>query len=294
MEYILPKKIAKGSTIGIVALSGALESEDYVLRGVKKLEELGFSVKLSEHLFDKKRYLAGEDEIRASELERFFEDPDINCILCARGGYGAIRILDKINYELIKANPKAFCGYSDITAFSAMLLKKAGLITYSAPMLCGDFGAEEVSDFTIENFLKAIQGELLEFEVNGDSQLSAQGIAWGGNLTTLASLCGRDFIPKTEFVLFVEDVNEPLYKLDRCLAQLAVISDFKQNIRGIVTGDFTGLDSYNWALDDLLGEYAGALEAPLWQGLKWGHEREKVTIPIGRNCLITGNKITFL
>ena len=127
MKYVLPEKINKGATIGIVALSGAIESKKTIELGVTKLKELGFNVKLSEHLFDKKRYLAGDDDIRVKELEKNFSDREVDCILCARGGYGALRIIDKINYDIIKNNPKAFCGYSDVTALSVMMLKHSKL-----------------------------------------------------------------------------------------------------------------------------------------------------------------------
>ena len=292
MEYILPKKIEQGATIGIVALSGAIESKESVLQGVTKLKELGFNIKLSEHLFDKKRYLAGEDAIRAAELEKFFSDPEIDCILCARGGYGAIRIIDKINYDVIKSNPKAFCGYSDTTAFSVMMLKHAGLITYSSPMLVGDFGVENSSKYTLYNFIKGINGDKLEFKVSGNETNSADGIIWGGNLTTLASLCGRDFLPDEKFILFIEDINEPVYKIDRALAQLSALPQFCKNINGIVTGDFSGVNNI-LDLQEVLEEYTNELNCPLWQGLKWGHEREKVTLPIGKICQINHNVITI-
>lgn len=292
MEYILPNKINKGATIGIIALSGAIESKESVLQGVTNLKELGFNVKLSEHLFDKKGYLAGEDTTKITELEKFFSDPEIDCILCARGGYGAIRIIDKINYDVIKSNPKAFCGYSDTTAFSIMMLKRARLITYSSPMLIGDFGNKKSSQYTLENFIKSINHEKLKFEISGNETNSADGIIWGGNLTTLASLCGRDFVPEDKFILFIEDVNEPVYKIDRALAQLSALPQFCKNINGIVTGDFSGVDN-TLDLQEVLREYTNKLNCPLWQGLKWGHEEEKITLPIGKICKINHNIITI-
>ena len=290
MDYIEPKKVNKGDTIGIISPSGAIISEESVACGVNKLESLGFKVKLSEHLFDKKRYLAGEDDIRAGEIEKFFADDDVDCILCARGGYGAIRILDRIDYDIIRNNPKAFCGYSDITAFSAMFLKHAQLISYSSPMLCGDFGSQEVCDFTVDSFIQAISGAEMRFEISGNRDACAEGIAWGGNLTTLATLCGREFVPEEDFILFIEDVNEPVYKIDRALSQLASISQFKQSIRGIVAGDFSGTSNAD-ELSEVLNEYSKNLDCPLWKDLKWGHEKEKVTITIGKRCLVRDNLI---
>jgi len=292
MKYILPKKIKKGNTIGIVSLSGVVEDKKSFERGVKKLEELGFKVKVSEHVFDKDRYLAGNDDDKIEELHRFFKDSEVDCILCSRGGYGAIRLINKIDYSIICKNPKVFCGYSDVTALSAMMLNRARLVTYSSPMVVGDFGAENVSDFTLENFVKAVQGEALEFALRGDTTKEVSGTCFGGNLTTLASLCGRDFIPNEDFILIIEDVNEPVYKIDRCFAQLCGIESFCRNVRGIVVGDFTGVDSSE-DLDFVLNYYAGLLDVPLWRGLKLGHETEKVTIPIGKECFIKENKIFF-
>ncbi|MEI8128984.1 MAG: LD-carboxypeptidase, partial [bacterium] len=116
MNLIKPKKLNKGDTIGILPLSGAVESKTNILRAKKYFENKGFKVVLSENIFDNHRYLAGTDEKKVEELHKFFANPKISMILCARGGYGAIRLLDKIDFNLIKNNPKIFAGYSDVSA----------------------------------------------------------------------------------------------------------------------------------------------------------------------------------
>lgn len=291
MNYIRPKKIEQGMTIGIISISGCIRDPKTVEVGIENLHKLGFKTKVSKFLFDTNRYLAGSDECRLQELHDFFTDSEVDCILCSRGGYGALRIIDKIDYELIRKHPKAFCGYSDITAFSAMFLKHAGLITYSSPMLCGDFGNENNSEYTISNFLKAINHEFLEYELCGDYDKQTEGIAFGGNLTTIASLCGREFLPNEGFIFIVEDINEPAYKIDRCLEQLYGLEEFRENIRGIVAGDFTGTNREE--LSEILDEFSKKLQIPLWTGLKLGHDYEKVTFPIGNIGKIQGNKIFF-
>ena len=291
MKYIKPKKIEKGMTIGIVSISGTIRNKDSVERGLAKLQELGFKTKTSEHLFDQSDYLAGSDKDRLEELHKFFTDPEVDCIMCSRGGYGALRIIDQIDYDLIRNNSKVFCGYSDITTYSAMMLKHAKLITFSSPMLCGDFGTENISDYTITNFLKALSQEELTFELIGNNNLSTEGIAFGGNLTTLASLCGRDFIPGEKFIFIIEDVNEPAYKIDRYLAQLCGISDFTKNIAGFVLGEFTGTSTEE--INSIFKDYSQKLEIPYWQGLKLGHNEDKITFPIGSECIIKNNKIFF-
>jgi muramoyltetrapeptide carboxypeptidase LdcA involved in peptidoglycan recycling len=129
----------KGDTIGIIALSGDCDREK-VEKAKTNIESLGYKVKLSKNIYDQNRYLAGSDEDKISELERFFEDDEIKLILCARGGYGAIRLINKIDYDILNANPKPFCGFSDVTALLLMIYRKTGMVTYHAPMACTDFG----------------------------------------------------------------------------------------------------------------------------------------------------------
>ena len=124
MNLIKPKKLKAGDKIGILALSGAVESEENILRAKRYFENLGYRVVLSDNIFDKNRYLAGTDEKKVEQLHKFFNDSSVNIILCARGGYGAIRLLDKIDFELIKNNPKIFAGYSDVSAIEVMIYKK--------------------------------------------------------------------------------------------------------------------------------------------------------------------------
>ena len=292
MSYIFPEPLKKGDTIGIIAPCGSLKDPERIKTGTKLLQNAGFKVKLSEHLFDKYRYMAGRDNIRGEEINNFFADKEINCIICARGGYGALRIIDKLDYDLIKHNPKLFCGYSDVTALSVMLLKHAGLVTYSSPMLSGDLGEEKISDFTINEFFKTLGGKQCEYGLTGSSENSTNGIAWGGNLTTITSLCGRDFIPDEKFVFIIEDINEPAYKIDRCLAQLGGIKRFRDNVAGIVCGEFTGIDNAEW-LDETIKEYSEEFKVPLWTGLKLGHIAEKITFPIGGECEVKRNRIFF-
>ena len=292
MNYQQPKPLKKGATIGIIAPSGAIRNKEAIELGIKRLKEMGFNIKLSTKLYEQKNYLAGNDKIRANEIHRFFADNEVDCILCARGGYGAIRLLDLLDYELIKNNPKPFCGYSDITALSVMFLKHANLITYSSPMLSGDFGRENLNEFTINTFMNVLEGKSIEAELIGDKTISVSGIAWGGNLTTIASLCGREFVPDNKFLLIIEDINEPTYKIDRGLEMLYGIKAFRENIVGLVSGDFTGLDSQD-VPEEVLTEYTKKLNVPLWQGLKLGHGEEKITFGVGSECKIENNKIYF-
>ena len=140
MNLIKPKKLEKGDTISIIAPSGGVESDENLLRATAYLKSLGYNVKWGKNVLKTNKYLAGTDNERLEDLHNAFKDKGINAIIALRGGYGAIRLINKIDYNLIKQNPKIFAGYSDITGLSAMLLKHSGLITYSAPMINGDFG----------------------------------------------------------------------------------------------------------------------------------------------------------
>ena len=154
--------IKQGDTIGIIALGGNCE-QNLVKQAVQNIEALGFRVKLSKNIYDQTRYLAGSDEDKLEELYRFFQDSDIKLILNARGGYGSIRLINKIDYDIIRANPKPFCGFSDITALLLMFYKKAGLITYHGPMACSDFAGVGINISTKNSFFEVINNKFLEF-----------------------------------------------------------------------------------------------------------------------------------
>ena len=287
-------------TIGIVALSGGVK-EDKINNAVENLKALGYRVKLSENIFDKNRYLAGSDEIKIAELYKFFKDSDVDIILNARGGYGAIRLINQIDYEIIKSNPKPFIGFSDITALLLMIHKRTGMVTYHGPMACSDFGdltpppllKGEGMMFSLDYLLKALDGGRLEFEGKKIYKRGeAQGIIWGGNLATVVSLCGLDFIPEEDFVFFAEDLNEPVYKIDRMFQQLINIQDFRGKCKGFVLGDFLDVDNKDW-LDEYFYELAGKLNIPVVGGFKITHSKDKVTIPIGRKCSLHENQLVI-
>ena len=284
-------------TIGIIALSGECDKEK-VENAKNYFEKEGYKVKLSYNIFDKERYLAGSDKKKLYELHKFFLDPEIDIIMCARGGYGAIRLINNINYEIIKKNSKVFCGFSDVTALLLMIYKKTGLTVYHGPMATSDFGDEPEtqnhSDFTYTNFLKAINGEKLEFDGNKIYNAgTCEGIIWGGNLATVVSLCGLDFIPDEEFVFFAEDLNEPVYKIDKMFQQLINIDKFRQNCKGIVLGDFLDVDNQE-ELEMYFKELATRLNIPVIGGFKITHSKDKITIPIGKKCKLEDRKLVII
>ena len=313
--------LKKGDTIGIIALSGNCDKKKLELAKAN-IEALGYNVRLSMNIIDQSRYLAGSDEDKVRELERFFKDNEIKLILCARGGYGAIRLINKIDYSILKANPKPFCGFSDVTALLLMIYRKTGIVTYHGPMACSDFGTNIeinpspqplshkgrgenllsspqtsyiglVGEFssTLQTFFKAINEEPLRFEgTKIYKEGTAEGILWGGNLATVVSLCGQDFIPYRDFIFFTEDLNEPVYKIDRMFQQMINIPQFKKYCKGIVLGDFLDTDNDGW-LEEYFNELSERLQIPITGGFKITHGKEKITLPIGKNARLDGKKL---
>lgn len=287
-------KLKNNATIAFIAPAGCIADRNKIDRAKSFFEDRGYTVIYGNHLFGKNKYMSGTDEERLSDLHWAFSDNNIDAIICARGGYGCLRLVDKIDYNLIRKNPKFFCGYSDITVLSAMFLKKAELITYSGPMANGDFGAENVSDYTLSNFFKTTTcDEKLEYHAkNVYKEGSAEGILFGGNLASIVSLCGIDFLPDEKFIFFTEDLNEPVYKIDKMLTQLINIDKFRKNVSGIIFGDFLNC-GYENQLKDLFYEVADKLNIPVSDGYKITHEKDKITLPYGSKAYISGTHLIY-
>ena len=281
-------------TIGIIALSGVIDKEKLNF-AINNLKSLGYKVKLSKNILDTNRYLAGNDKDKVEELEKFFLDPKIDIIMTARGGYGAIRLIDKIDYNILKNHPKIFTGFSDVTALLLMIYKKTGMVTYHGLMATPDFGFDcDIDEFSFRQFQAAINDEELNLEGNKIYRDgAAEGIIWGGNLATLVSLCGTDFIPNEDFIFFAEDLNEPVYKIDKMFTQLFNIKEFKKYCKGIVLGDFLDCGNEKW-LEEFFVELSGIHQIPIIGGFKITHNRKKITIPIGKNVILSGVNLKIL
>lgn len=293
MNLIKPNKLKIGDTISIIAPSGVVDF-DKIIRAKDFFIKNGYNVELGKNLQCKQNYLAGSDDERLEDLHTAFCDNNVKAVVCARGGYGALRLADKINFELIKNNPKIFFGYSDATILNALFLKNAGLITFSGPMAQSDFG-NNVDSFTKKYFFEAINGNLLEISpIKSKIYKSgnASGLLFGGNLATLVSLCGCDFIPDEDFIFFVEDLNEPSYKIDRYFTQLLRIEKFRNNIKAIILGDFLELDNEIF-FDNYFKNLALELNIPIISGYPISHNKAKVTIPYGAKCTLYNSILTI-
>lgn len=292
MNLIKPNKLKSGDTIAIIATSGNVDLEKINI-AKEYLENKGYKVKLGKNINKELRYLAGSDEDRLEDLHWAFSNKNIDAILCARGGYGAIRLINKIDYEIIKNNPKIFCGFSDITALNAMFLKKSNLITFSGPMAQSDFSNETIDEYTQNEFFKTLQNNNIQIKTSETQILkegNAEGILFGGNLATLASLCGQEFIPDENFIFFAEDLNENAYKIDKYITQLLNIPTFKKNIKAILLGDFLDIDNENY-LNEIFKDIANDLNIPAIKGYPFTHKQRKATIPYGAFASLENNII---
>ena len=288
MNLIKPRPLVKGDTIEIIAPSGSVDIEK-INKSKIFFEKLGYKVKLGKNLFENYRYMSANDDARLEDLHNAFLSKESKAIVCARGGYGAIRLIKKIDYKIFKDNPKIFCGYSDITALSLMMLKESDLMTYSGPMAQSDFSDDNPDAHAVKSFFETLSEKYTAYNPkNIIREGSASGMIWGGNLSTIVSLCGTDFIPDEKFIFIAEDLNEPVYKIDKMLNQLLNIPNFKENIAAIAFGEFLNIDNNQWLID-LEKEFAHTLNIPASTGFKFTHGKEKQTVPSGIKAVFDGS-----
>jgi muramoyltetrapeptide carboxypeptidase len=288
---IKPKALKKNDLIALVAPAGPI-SESKLAKAQENLLELGFRTSFTPRILNRKGYLAGNDLDRLDDLHQAFENPDVDVILCIRGGYGSARIIDQLDFQLIKRNPKIFIGYSDITALLNAIWQKTGLITFH-----GIVGTSAFTEYTRQQFLAVFspqhsdnmiitsKEEPVEFLNSG----KAKGRLVGGNLSIVNSLIGTGFgIDFTEKIVFLEDVGEAPYKIDRMLTQL-LLSGKLDNAAGIVLGQFRGCDIDNkeitkensLSLDEVFNDRLGHLKIPVIKDFSFGHISDQAIFPVG-------------
>lgn len=293
-RLIVPPFLEPGDTIGIPTPASCCAREPFQ-QGLKILRQWGYSIQIGRKGIRKKRYLAGTDPERAEELMGFFMNPSVKAILCARGGYGAMRLLDRLDYQAIRQQPKIFIGFSDITVLLLAFWEKARLMTFHGPMITTLAHTAPASRNQFHSTLRGVFPESLSLPRQGRIKGGqAQGILLGGNLTLLTHLIGTPFEPDwSRAILFLEDEGEQGYRLDRLLVHLR-LSGVLGRIRGILLGQFNGraILKKDWAV---IQEIFLGLEIPIWQGLPVGHGRENLTLPIGAPVHLDGDQgiLTF-
>lgn len=292
---IKPPLLPRGGTIGIIAPSSPAKRKP-LRKGIEYLLSRGYRVRTSPYLTRGRYYLAGSDDLtRVKYLEEFLLDDGIDCVICARGGYGALRIVDKINYDkLRKAKPKAFVGYSDITVIQLAFLRMLNWITYSGPMVASDMG-DDFDAYSEKWFWKVLDGDSYPLELENPEGMElkvlkhgrAEGVLIPACLSLMTSLLGTEYMPSLEgTILVIEDIDEKSYRLDR-LFQILKLHGIYDKINGLILGQFTKcFTRKSFGLEELLSEVIEKYDFPVVLNLAYGHVKKRLTLPVGMRASI--------
>lgn len=296
-----PPRLQKGQTIGLISPASRLHDPSKYGKIVNKIKAMGFKVKVGANAKDNYGYYSGRDEQRAHDLNAMFADNSVDAILPFRGGWGSNRILDLIDFELIRRNPKILIGFSDITSLLLAIYAKTGLVTFHGPV-----GKSEFTEFTKNSLFRAVSSDdpytlkIPDSEVctscNDFSVITrgeAKGRLLGGNLTVLTSMIGSDYLPDWKGnILFLEDVGEDVYRIDRMLTQLQ-LSGILGQISGFIFGQCTNCNrsnSYSLTLNQVLDHFIKPLGIPAYSGALIGHIDNMITLPVGLPATMDAQK----
>ena len=299
---IKPPHLQPGQTIGLIAPSGTAQAGgtvEAVEAARARLGERGYRTVVAPHAFDARGYLAGTDADRAADLHAMFRDPDVHAVLCIRGGYGTMRLLEGLDYDLIRRHPKVFIGYSDVTALHLAFHRRVGLVTFHGPM-AGALAQADPHDLT--HLLRAVSrpeplgplanpagGPVTEMLVPG----MAEGRLVGGNLALVTALLGTPYQPALEGALvFLEDIVDHAYRLDRKLLQLRLAGALDA-AAGIVIGECRlrdGPPEPALTVREILQDLIAPLGKPAIYGLACGHGTYHLTLPIGVRALLDATR----
>ncbi len=321
-KYIKPKHLKKGDLVGVISPSSTIEFFPRRLkRSIEFLEDLGLNVLLAKNAKKSFGHSGGTVNERVDDIHEVFSNKDVKAIICSTGGLTANAVLPHLDYNLIKSNPKIFCGYSDITVLNLAIYKKTGLVTFNGPTMLPTFGEYGGAfDFTVKNFKKTFfhnepvgilnepsvfSEENLWWETEDDRKSEtkkatlwkntnkgvAEGVLVGGNLDTFCFLVGTDFLPDfTDSILFLEEEGESTSDIDRKLTFLEQIGIFEK-IKGLIFArpyNFT-TDSKERSLYDILGEFGLKYNIPVIADVDCGHTSPMITMPIGVNVKMNAN-----
>ena len=289
VETLLPSPLKKGDTIGLVAPAGPVREHEPFADGIRLLREMGFQVKYNRDLIaSQEGYLAAADRERADDFNRLWADEEVKALLCVRGGYGCLRMIEMLDMDLIRQRPKMLIGYSDITVLLNVICKETGLVTFHGPVLSSLTHSDRQSIDTFFQTLtgrpaSAVKPDNLEILLPGN----ATGTLRGGNLATLVHLIGTPYeIPWDRTLLIIEDVGEAPYRVDRMLTQLKKAARLDR-LSGLILGTFTdesangdGTMDYESIWNRTL-ELVGEQNIPVWANFPVGHTARNTMLPIG-------------
>ena len=301
MTPIAPPRLRAGDRIGIVAPSGPVRARD-LRAGTRALESAGFRVVMGRHVGDRRGHLAGSDAARVSDLNRMLRDPDIRCVLMARGGYGTLRIALQVDWGAMRRDPKIFAGFSDATLLHLGFSSRSGVRTLHGPNLAG-LGAGrggELRRWLAWTTMPRPDAKAREYgaplRAAGPGG-SVTGRVLGGNLVILHYAAAAGFLPSLRGrLLFLEEVNEPPYKIDGLLASLRT-GGWLRGVRGVLLGDFTKCVARpgrrELPVATVLRDHLGALAAPAWRGIRAGHGKRNLPLPLGVVATLARGRLTY-
>lgn len=293
------KKLILGDTISIISPSSPTSREN-INDALKKLKYLGFNYKIYNSLYNKSGYLAGSDEERRNDFNLALKDRNTKAIICMRGGYGSLRIIDSIQWSYFKKNPKIFMGFSDLTPILNYIFKKFKIISFHCPMLTSNLNNFYSKESLMNSITIAKDNYYIENPKNinlksfTNNKTKIKGNIVGGNLSLICSTISTKYeIPFKNNILFIEEINESPYKIDRMLTHLYLSGKISQS-SGIILGQFTNCkDDNNVKIEDVLLEKLKLFKKPCIYNLCAGHGEPRLTIPIGAMAEINTNHSTI-
>ena len=287
--------------IAIIGVSGSALDNVAVERGLQVLRDSGFTVHnyyQHEQLFQR---FGATDIERLSQLHRAVDNPDVQIIMALRGSYGLSRLLPKIDCQRIANSKKYLVGYSDFNALQMAMLAKTNTRSFCGPMLCDDFSRAELSDFTLEHFINCIGGNsyTIDFAAEDNPDIDVSGVLWGGNLAMLTHLVGTEYFPNiSDGILFVEDIAEHPYRVERMMLQLhfaGVLNKQKAIVFGNVSDYKLATHDNGYNFEEMIKYLRIMLDTPVLTGLPFGHIKDKVTLVLGSeaNLVSKGNTVSI-
>ena len=289
----VPVRIQPGDTIGVVAPAGPFDRQTF-FRGARIIEDMGFNIFIPPGLFEKNRYLAGSDKHRVQLVNQLFADKSIDAIICARGGYGSMRILSMLDFDAIKNNPKVFIGFSDITILLSVLFTRCKLVTFHGPVVTSLADASEETKLSL--FSNVTSDSNLEIQLSSGRTIKpgvATGEICGGNLTMLCHLVGTPFAPDFENkILFLEDRGEAPYRIDRMLIHMELAGCFR-GVSGIILGAFEECGPIEDVIK-IIVEIFEKYPVPILAGLDAGHGSHNLTIPLGIEATLDADRHSLI
>ncbi len=292
-KRILPSVLKPGDTLGIVAPAGPFDQMK-LQRGISVLEQMGFNVFTPEGLFEKEDYLAGSDEHRAHLLNSLFKEGAVKAVICARGGFGSMRILSLLDYRAIRKSRKIFIGFSDITALLSVFETKCGLISFHGPMVTTLSDSDPKTRESMN--LALTSGRKLKVKPSKGLTIragSSAGTVSGGNLSTLCHLVGTPFEPDFNgHILVIEDIEEPNYKIDRMLVQMKLAGCFK-GLAGLALGTFKDCGNQD-GIYRVVEKVFKNDDFPILAGFEIGHGKTNITFPVGLKATLDADNHMLL